>query len=76
MRPELVMSIDTFIRSDSGPVGIALSLVLGLLLVGRLFARELASPLPRSLSRSLDWSIVVLFVLFASIVAERFHVLG
>ena len=69
-------SLATFVRADSGPVGAALALVLGGLLTVRLFARELASPMPRTVVRSLDSAIAVLFVLFALLVEERFHVLG
>ena len=68
--------VSGFVRTDSGPVGVALSLVLAGLLTFRLFARELATPLPRAALRTLDGSIAVLFVLFALIVVERFHVLG
>jgi hypothetical protein len=70
------LSMATFIRADSTVVGITISLVLGGLLVVRMFTRELATAPPQLLIRSLDVSIALLFVLFALIIWERFHVLG
>ncbi len=72
----LAVSVAGFVRADSGPAGVALALVLGGLLTARLFARELAAPLPPVIARSLDGTIAVLFVLFVALVGERFHVLG
>ena len=72
----ILASISTFVRADSGVVGVTISLVLGAVLLFRLLARELVSPMPRVVVRSLDAVIAVLFVLFALIVVERFHVLG
>ncbi len=72
----MTASLAGFIRADSGVVGVTLSLVLAVLLVARLVTRELATPLPRLVVRSVDGSIVTLFILFAFIVGERFHVLG
>lgn len=69
-------SVTSFVRADSGVVGVTVCLVLAGLLLFRLFTRELATPLPRLVVRSVEVSIVVLFVLFALIVVERFHVLG
>ena len=76
MSPLLAVTVAGFVRADSGPAGVALALVLGGLLTFRLFARELASPLPTVVVRSLDGCIAVLFVLFLVLVGERFHVLG
>jgi hypothetical protein len=70
------LSMATFIRADSTVVGITISLVLGGLLVVRMFTRELATAPPQLFIRSLDVSIALLFVLFALIIWERFHVLG
>ena len=76
MSPLVATTMASWVRADSGPVGIAVTLALAGLLTARLFARELASPMPRLAVRTLDGSIAVLFVLFALIVSERFHVLG
>ncbi len=70
------ISMATFIRADSTVAGITISLVLGGLLVVRMFTRELATAPPQVLIRSLDVSIALLFVVFAIIIWERFHVLG
>jgi len=70
------LSMATFIRADSTVVGIALSVVLGGLLLVRMFTRELATAPPQLLIRSLDISIALLFVVFTIIIWERFHVLG
>ena len=69
-------SISSFIHADSGVYGVTFAVVLGAILLFRLLARELASPMPRVVVRSLDSLIAVLFVLFVLIVVERFHVLG
>jgi hypothetical protein len=76
MMPIDAIEVAQLVRSFSGAIGIALTVLLGSLLLFRLFARELAAPLPRRLSGALNGSIALFFVLFILIVVERFHVLG